>query len=139
MPFPKASRLAALLLIGLASSACTTTQSPPPLAYAPPPPPIDPVAARMYGEVEDGGWVIPGADATKMEARNVRQVVDYATAEPAGTIVVDPHARFLYLVMEDGKAMRYGVGVGKAGLEFTGEATSQPQGRMAALDADPAT
>jgi len=49
-------------------------------------------------------------------------LVDYQTKEPPGTIVVDPHARFLYLVMENGKAMRYGVGVAKAGLEFVGEA-----------------
>ena len=37
--------------------------------------------------------------------------------------MVDPYDRFLYLVMEGGKAMRYGVGVGKAGFEFTGAAT----------------
>ncbi|NDV88583.1 hypothetical protein GTW51_17920 [Aurantimonas aggregata] len=36
-------------------------------------------------------------------------------------IVVDPAAHFRYLVMENGPAMRYGVGVGQAGLEFTGE------------------
>lgn len=50
-------------------------------------------------------------------------MVDYPTREPTGTLVVDPYRRFLYLVMEGGKAMRYGVGVGKAGFEFTGEAT----------------
>jgi lipoprotein-anchoring transpeptidase ErfK/SrfK len=50
-------------------------------------------------------------------------VVDFPTSEPAGTIVVDPNERFLYLVREHGKAVRYGVGVGKAGLEFPGSAT----------------
>jgi len=37
-------------------------------------------------------------------------------------LIVDPHKRFLYLMMENGKALRYGVGVGKAGLEFSGKA-----------------
>ncbi|WP_210175474.1 L,D-transpeptidase, partial [Aurantimonas coralicida] len=39
-----------------------------------------------------------------------------------GTIVVDPKARFLYLVEEDGFARRYGIGVGRAGLSFSGQA-----------------
>ena len=51
--------------------------------------------------------------------------------------MVDPYERFLYLVMEGGKAMRYGVGVGKAGFEFTGRGDCCPQGVLAALDADP--
>lgn len=41
----------------------------------------------------------------------------------AGTIVVDPQNHFLYLVLRNGKARRYGVGVGKAGLTFKGAAT----------------
>lgn len=39
--------------------------------------------------------------------------------------MVDPHRRLLYLVEKDGKAVRYGVGVGRAGLEFTGTASIQ--------------
>ena len=63
-------------------------------------------------------WRPAGCGAQKrMETRNIRQVVDDPTARPTGTIVVDPNRRFLYLVIEDGKAMRYGVG--KAGMEFT--------------------
>jgi lipoprotein-anchoring transpeptidase ErfK/SrfK len=57
-----------------------------------------------------------------MDPKNVRQVVDYKTGYPPGTIVVDPYSRFLHLVMENGKAMRYGVGVAEAGMEFVGEA-----------------
>jgi lipoprotein-anchoring transpeptidase ErfK/SrfK len=49
-------------------------------------------------------------------------LVKYRTSYAPGTIVLDPHARFLYLVMENEKAMRYCDGVAKAGLEFTGEA-----------------
>jgi lipoprotein-anchoring transpeptidase ErfK/SrfK len=46
----------------------------------------------------------------------------FATTEPAGTIVVDPRKRFLYHVLGNGRAMRYGVSVGKAGRQWMGEA-----------------
>ena len=51
-----------------------------------------------------------------------RQVVKYDTEERPGTIVIDPSKRFLYLVMEDGEAMRYGVGVGREGFAWAGRA-----------------
>ena len=55
--------------------------------------------------------------------RNVRAQVPYNGPEPAGTIVVDPYARFLYFVEPGGMATRVGVAVGKAGLGFSGTAT----------------
>ncbi|HEX3935890.1 MAG TPA: L,D-transpeptidase [Xanthobacteraceae bacterium] len=52
-----------------------------------------------------------------------RQVVNYSSDEPAGTIVIDtPHA-FLYLVLGGGKAMRYGIGVGREGFTWSGTET----------------
>ncbi|MBZ8132405.1 L,D-transpeptidase [Afifella sp. IM 167] len=74
----------------------------------------------MYGAMTDKGWHIPAADPAKMDPQNIRQLVDDPTGETPGTLVVDTRNRFLYLVMERGKAMRYRVGVGKAGLEFEG-------------------
>src|SRR5690606_10772275 len=68
------------------------------------------------------GTIISAVDTSKIDPRYLRQIVDYQTDEPVGTIIVDPQNRFLYLVMEGGKAMRYGVGVAKAGLEFEGQA-----------------
>jgi lipoprotein-anchoring transpeptidase ErfK/SrfK len=47
-------------------------------------------------------------------------MVEYQTKEKPGTIVIDTNNRFLYLVMKDGKARRYGVGVGKPGFEWAG-------------------
>ena len=44
---------------------------------------------------------------------------------PAGQILVMPKAHFLYFVTGENKALRYGVGVGKAGLEFQGDAVIQ--------------
>lgn len=50
----------------------------------------------------------------------LRQVVSYATNEARGTIVVDSGAHFLYLVLGDGKALRYGIGVARNGFEWRG-------------------
>ena len=49
-----------------------------------------------------------------------RQMVDYVTSEPAGTLIVDTPHTYLYLVMGHGKAMRYGIGVGREGFTWTG-------------------
>jgi len=49
-----------------------------------------------------------------------RQMVDYVTREPAGTIVIDTPNTYLYLVLGNGKAMRYGVGVGREGFTWNG-------------------
>ncbi len=49
-----------------------------------------------------------------------RQVVDYQADEKPGTIVVDTPHYFLYLVMEGGKALRYGIGVGREGFTWSG-------------------
>jgi lipoprotein-anchoring transpeptidase ErfK/SrfK len=49
-----------------------------------------------------------------------RTLVDYRTKEPAGTIIIDTQNTYLYLVIGNGKAMRYGVGVGREGFTWTG-------------------
>ena len=49
-----------------------------------------------------------------------RQMVDYNTKEPAGTIIIDTPNTYLYLVLGNGKAMRYGIGVGREGFTWTG-------------------
>ena len=52
-----------------------------------------------------------------------KQTVEYPTDEPAGTIVVDTPNKFLYLVEGGGKAMRYGIGVGRPGFTWAGVKT----------------
>jgi lipoprotein-anchoring transpeptidase ErfK/SrfK len=49
-----------------------------------------------------------------------RTMVDYRTREPAGTIVIDTANTYLYLVLGNGKAMRYGIGVGREGFTWSG-------------------
>ena len=50
----------------------------------------------------------------------MRQVVAYDTSEPAGTIVVNTGQKFLYLVLGNGKALRYGIGTARDGFEWSG-------------------
>lgn len=49
-----------------------------------------------------------------------RQVVSYPSAEPPGTIIIDTGHTFLYLTLGDGKALRYGIGVGRQGFTWSG-------------------
>jgi lipoprotein-anchoring transpeptidase ErfK/SrfK len=49
-----------------------------------------------------------------------RTVVDYPTAEPSGTIIIDTPNRYLYLMLGNGRAIRYGVGVGREGFTWSG-------------------
>jgi lipoprotein-anchoring transpeptidase ErfK/SrfK len=49
-----------------------------------------------------------------------RQLVGYTTLEPAGTIIIDTPNTYLYLVLGHGKAMRYGIGVGREGFTWSG-------------------
>ena len=49
-----------------------------------------------------------------------RQEVDYPTGEPVGTIIIDTASTYLYLVLGEGKALRYGIGVGREGFTWSG-------------------
>ncbi|MGD0146969.1 MAG: L,D-transpeptidase [Xanthobacteraceae bacterium] len=52
-----------------------------------------------------------------------RQLVDYRSEEKPGTIVIDTPHHFLFLVQDNGKAMRYGIGVGRPGFTWEGVKT----------------
>jgi lipoprotein-anchoring transpeptidase ErfK/SrfK len=52
-----------------------------------------------------------------------RQIVSYGSNEPAGTVIIDPAHTFLYLTLGNGQAMRYGIGVGREGFEWSGTET----------------
>ena len=56
----------------------------------------------------------------ELPANLKKQLVDYVTKEPAGTIIVDTPNTYLYLVLGHGKAMRYGIGVGREGFTWAG-------------------
>jgi lipoprotein-anchoring transpeptidase ErfK/SrfK len=60
-----------------------------------------------------------GEDA-QLDPRLQRQIVNYSTREAPGTIVIDTPNTYLYLVLGNGQAMRYGIGVGREGFTWAG-------------------
>ena len=62
----------------------------------------------------------PTEERAEVPARFRRQIVEYRTNEPAGTIVIDTPNTYLYLVLGNGRAMRYGIGVGRDGFTWSG-------------------
>ena len=62
-------------------------------------------------------------DPRKLPYKYRRQLVDYETTELPGTIVINTYERLLYLVMENGQALSYGIGVGREGFAWNGAAT----------------
>ncbi len=86
--------------------------------------PIDPLVLSMYGPVEDDAFQLPAIPIAKVNPALIRQTVHTPPAIQAqpGMIVVDPANAFLYLVQDDGMSLRYGIGVGRAGFAWAGEA-----------------
>ena len=62
----------------------------------------------------------PQRSDDRVDPRFMRQQVSYNGKESPGTIVVDTPNHFLYLVESDGKAVRYGIGVGRPGFTWSG-------------------
>jgi lipoprotein-anchoring transpeptidase ErfK/SrfK len=63
---------------------------------------------------------VPNPTEEQLDAVHQRQPVFYRTTEAPGTIVVDTSERFLYLVEGNNRAIRYGVGVGRIGFQWSG-------------------
>jgi lipoprotein-anchoring transpeptidase ErfK/SrfK len=88
---------------------------------------VDPAVRRqyaaLYAPVYGEPFPIPAVSLSDINPAYLRTVVIYPTHEPPGTIVVDPQNHFLYLVQGGGRALRYGVGVGRQGFGWSGEAT----------------
>lgn len=77
----------------------------------------------MYGEIQDGKFVVPAVRESDLNPAFRRTRVAYSGREAPGTVVIDPAAHYLYHVEEGGQAMRYGVGVGREGFAWSGDAT----------------
>ena len=70
----------------------------------------------------------PSSDEERPADAETRQLVPFHTSEAPGTIIVDTAERHLYLVQPDGQALRYGIGVGRVGFQWSGvERVSQKQ------------
>jgi lipoprotein-anchoring transpeptidase ErfK/SrfK len=81
----------------------------PPTAAAPPPP------VEAAPSQDEGRFELP--------ARLRRQVVNYATHEAPGTVIIDTPHTYLYYVLGNGQAIRYGIGVGRDGFTWSGTQT----------------
>jgi len=128
-----------------AAPAAQPVYQPSPAALQPPPPPESPLPSLTPAEAATLtptqaaalGIELPRAPVTRPEPaappasvgavghpsvdpKYDRQVVDYTGAEVPGTIIIDTPNKFLYLVQEDGKALRYGIGVGRPGFTWAG-------------------
>ncbi len=106
-------------LLGAPLAACQSVHEPPqPFAVA------TPSDGGWYiGSIPDKPYDIPLVDRRKMDPKYARQTVEYTGPEKPGSIVVDIDERMLYLVQPEGKAIRYGVGVGKQGFSWRGVAS----------------
>jgi len=78
--------------------------------------------AQRYVAGVDGGFVMAAVPHAYLKGRNRRVTVAYSGPEAVGTIVVDPYARYLYLITGPQRALRYGIAVGVQGRNFSGSA-----------------
>ena len=77
-------------------------------------------AQRDYTNLEDQPGFVPNEADEALAPQFQRQMVLYRTTEPPGTIIVHTSERFLYLVQPGGRALRYGIGVGREGFQWQG-------------------
>lgn len=86
----------------------------------------DPSAfSGAYGALPNEKYPIPAVNLKQLKPKWRRQIVDYPTTEIPGTIIVDIPTRLVYLVQENGKALRYGVGIGRDGFTWGGRGVIQ--------------
>jgi len=109
-----AASLAALALAGCATSGPSTVAEETTR--------IPPDVLAMYAALPNEQFPLPAARIDLVPPQFWRQVVADPTGERPGTIVVDTANRFLYLVRDDGMALRYGVGIGRDGFAWSGRA-----------------
>ena len=84
---------------------------------------VMPATAALVYDRNTGGWVDEATIAPPSPRGGSpirKEIVEYTTSHKPGTIVIETDVRRLYLVLENGKAMKYGVGVGRDGFTWSG-------------------
>jgi lipoprotein-anchoring transpeptidase ErfK/SrfK len=112
-------KVAAAVVTIAAATAISTSASADPVN------PFEALFGPLRPQVQAPAYAAPAEDAKDSDLRADlrRQVVNYRTSEAPGTIIIDTPNTFLYLVMPGGKAMRYGIGVGREGFTWSGTKT----------------
>jgi lipoprotein-anchoring transpeptidase ErfK/SrfK len=75
--------------------------------------------AQRRSDADQPGYE-PTQDDERVDPKFARTVVFYRTAEAPGTIIVHTSERFLYVIQPGGRALRYGIGVGREGFQWQG-------------------
>jgi lipoprotein-anchoring transpeptidase ErfK/SrfK len=78
------------------------------------------VASAQGQDDDDQPGFIPDPSQERLDPKYQKTVVFYRTSEPPGTIIVQTQERYLYVVLPGGRALRYGIGVGRAGFQWQG-------------------
>jgi lipoprotein-anchoring transpeptidase ErfK/SrfK len=112
-------RIAALAACAGAMFTLTASANPLPFFFPPAPQTNAPVPQQEPADVVTDG----ADDAATLPSHFQRQIVDYRTNEAAGTIVIDTPNTYLYFVLGNGRALRYGIGVGREGFAWSGTQT----------------
>jgi lipoprotein-anchoring transpeptidase ErfK/SrfK len=86
------------------------------------PPQVSPQYVSMYAALPEEPHPVPAVNLNKLRPSMVRTEVADLTGEKPGTIVVETSHRYLYLVQDNGRAIRYGIGVGREGFRWSGRA-----------------
>jgi len=81
--------------------------------------------ALLYAAMPDEQFPLPAIPYQKIDPRFYRQMVSDPTGEAPGTLVVDVGSHYLYYTYPNGQAMRYGVGLGRAGFAWAGRGKIQ--------------
>lgn len=74
-----------------------------------------------YGKLVDEGHWLPAIPVEDVPSQYLRREVPFKASYPKGTLVVDTQSRHLYFVLGNGRAIRYGVGIGRQGHAWKGE------------------
>jgi lipoprotein-anchoring transpeptidase ErfK/SrfK len=124
MDFRSAS-IIATLLIGYGGPGCQAFAQYYPYVYSVPsaPPSSSRLPIDEDEDVHDTATLPPEIQpetGKELPAQFRRTLIDYDTKEPTGTIVIDTLNTYLYLVLGNGKALRYGIGVGREGFTWSG-------------------
>ena len=82
-----------------------------------------PNVAQPSPPAQTSAYANSADEETEVAAEFRRQTVDYRTSEAPGTIIIDTPNTYLYLVLGGGKALRYGIGVGREGFTWSGTKT----------------
>lgn len=86
------------------------------------PPQFSPYYVQMYAAMPEERFPVPAVNLMQLKPSHFRTDVTDPTGERPGTIVVETSQRYLYLVQENGRAIRYGVGIGREGFTWSGRA-----------------